>query len=258
MKVIKKNINGQFLTCEGKVISSKSLIGKWKNSCLKRYRCHCGRSINRTKIIKAMAHKTNSKRNYLSLFPKWYAYIIFLIIKSNTNNEIKIENLAKFDFFTHESILIMNNFHDSEAGANLIMLEISSIKIFKNDDTCFQFLFLLLCGDIELNPGPNVFHIPRDSIHNYKSFQERGLHFVHLNINSLLPKIDEIRLLALNSKPHLISLSETKLDSTILDEEIDVYGYSMIRSDRSRNGGGVACYVKNDISFNRKDSFSNA
>ncbi|AUC16603.1 hypothetical protein BTO06_16245 [Tenacibaculum sp. SZ-18] len=35
MKVIKKNISGQFLTCEGKVISSKSLIGKWKNNkCL--------------------------------------------------------------------------------------------------------------------------------------------------------------------------------------------------------------------------------
>ncbi|MCH2033702.1 MAG: hypothetical protein MK202_09300 [Tenacibaculum sp.] len=35
MKVIKKNISGQFLTCEGKIISSKSLIGKWKNNkCL--------------------------------------------------------------------------------------------------------------------------------------------------------------------------------------------------------------------------------
>ena len=30
----------------------------------------------------------------------------------------------------------------------------------------------------------------------------------------------------------------------------------MIRSDRNRHGGGVACYVRNDISFNVRRDFS--
>ena len=107
-----------------------------------------------------------------------------------------------------------------------------------------------------MNPGSISLHLPRDSIHNCEIFKKQGLHFVHLNVNSLLPKIDEIRLLALNSKPQLISLSETKLDSTILDEEIDIHGYSIVRSDRSRNGGGVGCYVRNDISFNVNEVLS--
>jgi hypothetical protein len=35
MKIIKKNKNGDFLTCEGEIISKESLKGKWQNSkCL--------------------------------------------------------------------------------------------------------------------------------------------------------------------------------------------------------------------------------
>ena len=43
-------------------------------------------------------------------------------------------------------------------------------------------------------------------------FNKKGLHFVHLNCNSLLSKIDEIREFVLQSKPHVIGVSETKLD----------------------------------------------
>ena len=31
---------------------------------------------------------------------------------------------------------------------------------------------------------------------------------------------------------------------------MEIYGYNLIRSDRNRNGGGIACYVKTSISFN--------
>ena len=31
----------------------------------------------------------------------------------------------------------------------------------------------------------------------------------------------------------------------------------MIRCDRNRHGGGVACYVRNDISYNHKTIFNN-
>ena len=86
-------------------------------------------------------------------------------------------------------------------------------------------------------------------------FQKRGMHFIHLNINSLLPKIDEIRYVAKLTNATVIGLSETKLDNTVLSSELEIEGYDLVRSDRSRRGGGVACFVKNSISYNRKPNF---
>ena len=35
-------------------------------------------------------------------------------------------------------------------------------------------------------------------------------------------------------------------------------GYSILRSDRNRNGGSVACYVRADLFFNSRNVFSNS
>ena len=48
-------------------------------------------------------------------------------------------------------------------------------------------------------------------------FQKRGMHFIHLNINSILRKVDEIRYIAT-----VIRLSETKLDSAVLSSELEI------------------------------------
>ena len=41
-----------------------------------------------------------------------------------------------------------------------------------------------------------------------------------------------------------------------MDGKVNIDGYEVIRSDRNRHGGGVACYVRNDISSNVRSSFS--
>ena len=43
-------------------------------------------------------------------------------------------------------------------------------------------------------------------------FKMKGLHFLHLNCNSLLSKIDEIREFIKSTQPHVLCFSETKLD----------------------------------------------
>ena len=88
-------------------------------------------------------------------------------------------------------------------------------------------------------------------------FKNRGLHLLHLNINSILPKIDELREIAKVSKATIIGISESKLDESILDDEIDIPGYKVFRADRNRNGGGVACYIKSDVARNVRKDFSN-
>ena len=39
----------------------------------------------------------------------------------------------------------------------------------------------------------------------------------------------------------------------MLDGEIRIDGYTPLRSDRNRQGGGVICYIRKDISFNKLD-----
>ena len=53
-----------------------------------------------------------------------------------------------------------------------------------------------LLGDLDnqINTTP-IENMP-DSENTWKSFEKRGLHFIHLNINSLLDKIDELRFIA--------------------------------------------------------------
>ena len=60
----------------------------------------------------------------------------------------------------------------------------------------------------------------------------RGLHFIHLNINSLLSKIDELRVIAKVQKAAIIGITESKLDDSVLDGEVEIEGYKIIRSDR--------------------------
>ena len=90
----------------------------------------------------------------------------------------------------------------------------------------------------------------------WNPLKKRGLHFLHLNINSLLPKIDELRLIAKNSNAAIIGIAESKLDKTVLDNEVKIDGYELKRSDRNRQGGGVACYIRKDLSFNSREDFA--
>ena len=53
----------------------------------------------------------------------------------------------------------------------------------------------------------------------------------------------------------IVGIGETKLDKSILYSEIDIEGYDLLRLDRSRRGGGVACYVKKSLAYNYRDNF---
>ena len=82
--------------------------------------------------------------------------------------------------------------------------------------------------------------------------------FCYLNVNSLLTKIDELRDITKHIKPAILGITESKLDSSVTNAEVNINGYSIIRNDRNRNGGGVACYIRNDLCFNIKNIFSNS
>ena len=61
----------------------------------------------------------------------------------------------------------------------------------------YQFL-ILLSKDISLSPGPSQYL--QDNDNKFEPFHKRGLHFLHIHVNSLLLKIDELRDTACHTK----------------------------------------------------------
>ena len=69
------------------------------------------------------------------------------------------------------------------------------------------------------------------------------MHCFRININSLLPKIHEVRSTANITNTLIIGIGENKLDETIWSSELTVDGYDLVRLDQSEKGGGVVCYM---------------
>ena len=100
---------------------------------------------------------------------------------------------------------------------------------------------IVLSNDVSLNPGPTR-NLPAAT---------KGLRLFHLNIRSLRYKMDELRLLCDQHKPHVLAISETWLDDSFVDEEVSLQGYNLMRRDRDCVGGGVAVYVAEHLNYNR-------
>lgn len=83
-----------------------------------------------------------------------------------------------------------------------------------------------------------------------------GLRCAHLNVNGLLNKIEQVRLLLYESKINILAISETHLSSTVSNAELEIHNYSLVRKDRQgcgNNWGGVLVYYENHIPLHEVD-----
>ena len=112
---------------------------------------------------------------------------------------------SQLHFFTYESINTCDNVETSCLHSDLVFFLISKLQ-YKNSNSYFN-LLLLLSGDISLNPGPphNNQLQPQSE---WSVFNSRGLHFIHLNVNSLLLKMGELRNIAKLSNAAVMDISE--------------------------------------------------
>ena len=137
-------------------------------------------------------------------------------------------------------------------------------------------MILILSGDVSLNPGP-VYNYHTPNLTEWDIFKIKGFQLLHLNVNSLLPKTDELRNIAKLSNAAVIVITGLKLGNCSFDSEIQIDNYQMIpcdnsiiifltqkcqidyyqiiRCNRNRKGGEIACYVRNDLSYIEKDFF---
>ena len=86
-----------------------------------------------------------------------------------------------------------------------------------------------------------------------KIIQKKGLHILHLNTDNLL--INKAGFIAKQSNTSIIGINESKLDSSILNSELDIEDYDLNSLDRSRTRGLVAYYIGKSLSYNHKLSF---
>ena len=68
----------------------------------------------------------------------------------------------------------------------------------------------------------------------------------------MLPKIDELRHIARLTNAAVIGIPESKLDDSVPTSEIQIDEYDLLLCYRNRHGGWVACYIRNDLSYNVK------
>jgi exonuclease III len=84
----------------------------------------------------------------------------------------------------------------------------------------------------------------------FNCLSKKGFHCIHINARSLPPKMSELKVIASKTKVSIIAISESWLDDSVTNCEIDIPGFSVIRNDRNREGGGVCIYVKSSLAFN--------
>ena len=82
-------------------------------------------------------------------------------------------------------------------------------------------MFLILSGDISLNPGPT----PNSVFQSFwKPFENKRLHFFRVNINSILPKLYKLKMIAGNTEAAIIGITESKIDNSISEREVKILG----------------------------------
>jgi hypothetical protein len=72
------------------------------------------------------------------------------------------------------------------------------------------------------------------------------------NINSLRYKFDKIKEISLDKVVDRLIISKTKLDSSFKDSLFEVDGYKLQRRDRTDHGGGIATFMRAEITARRR------
>ena len=77
----------------------------------------------------------------------------------------------------------------------------------------------------------------------YNQKQKKGVKIEHLNIRSLLKKIDENKILIHQNSFDILAISETWLLDKIPNELVNIPCFNVYRKDRLSHGGGVLIYI---------------
>ena len=149
-----------------------------------------------------------------------YILAAFVFLSSKfylTTQDNKVYNIVKLcnhlQFYSLDYIRTCIKLHETCLLSQLSILTISKLKSIDNNKS-FYCLILILPGDISLNPGLVYYYQP-PNLKEWDKFEIKGLHLLHLIVNSLLPKTDELRYIAKLGNTVVIGITESKLNNCI-------------------------------------------
>ena len=117
-------------------------------------------------------------------------FIIFVSVYKFPSNEIDsdLKYCSKFEFYHAESVKLQDNLGIINRNTNLAFFAISKLRNKPAHFLKFYQILLILSVELSLNPGPCLTQLNDDK--TWDPLKTKGLHLSHLNVNSLLSKID--------------------------------------------------------------------
>ena len=116
---------------------------------------------------------------------------------------------------------------------------------------CFVISMLLIIAGVEVNPGPedqlsDSFSSLSSETNNFSLLSRSNISFIHLNVQSILPKLNQLSIEYSNYE--ILSFTESWLRPSVSNEQVAIQNFNTFRNDRlDRVGGGVIVYVKDNI-----------
>ena len=98
--------------------------------------------------------------------------------------------------------------------------------------------------------------IPAESTEIRSEIHKTGFKTMALNIFPLMPHLDKLRIFVSEQRPHIICITETKIDSTIDNSHIEIDDYVVVRNDRNRHGGVVAMYIHKTVNYKSREDLA--
>ena len=114
-----------------------------------------------------------------------------------------------------------------------------SVNYYSNSVATFILEYLLWCGEINPNPGPDSSLF--DALHTVRDNGKQGISIRHSNVRGLRKNLTEVKLLLEHTNLDVLTVSETHFTNDIHNGEVKSDGYNILRRGRTHKaGGGVA------------------
>ena len=142
----------------------------------------------------------------------------FLFLKNKNSSDFfnDVRTCTRSEFFASEFMNSCDDFQFLITQMNSAFYSVSKLE-YRNLNSYFHLLILLS----SLNPGSNHQH-KLQCLNEWNIFKSRSLHSIHLNINSLSPKIEKLRIIAKSTNAVITGISESKLSESVLESKIQI------------------------------------
>ena len=119
----------------------------------------------------------------------------------------------------------------------------------RNDFMYYVCTLLLLCGDIEIQPGPNNVEVT-------ELMANPVIKVLHKNVRGLFANFEKIEIFLINFKnTDILTLSETHINThNNISDSYFISGYTFLHRERKKaKGGGVGIYISDRIKWKRRN-----